>query len=117
MPSRSNLYSLKPIGVKTPYIESLTSYIMRLAEAHSVRTWKLIAYGLFSLSAKNLNFNINKFAANNGIGNFPDVSWSTTGHTGVEIPVYSWGVNAHLLAFAIENTDIFTVMDLSLSGG
>lgn len=55
--------------------------------------------------------------ANNGKGNFPEVSWGTTGHTGVEVPVYSWGVNAHLLDSTIDNTDIFMVMESSLIGG
>lgn len=32
----SHLYHLEPIGVGSPMVESLTSYIMRLAEAHSV---------------------------------------------------------------------------------
>jgi DNA-binding XRE family transcriptional regulator len=34
IPARSRLYHLKPIGIGTPYVESLTSYIARLAEAH-----------------------------------------------------------------------------------
>ncbi len=37
MPSRSRLYSLEPIGIETPETESLTSYLSRLAAAHSVR--------------------------------------------------------------------------------
>ncbi|WP_375479713.1 TniQ family protein [uncultured Nostoc sp.] len=42
IPPRSHLYSLEPIGVGTPYTESLTSYITRLAEAHCVPTGRLI---------------------------------------------------------------------------
>ncbi|EMS70529.1 TniQ family protein [Ruminiclostridium cellobioparum] len=38
----SHLYNLKPIGIGTPYVESLTSYIKRLAEAHSVSVGTLI---------------------------------------------------------------------------
>ncbi len=34
--SRSRLFQLKPIGINTPLVESLTSYIARLAEAHCV---------------------------------------------------------------------------------
>ena len=34
--SRSHLYRLPPIGLGTEYVESLTGYISRLAEAHSV---------------------------------------------------------------------------------
>src|ERR1700749_532898 len=37
----SRLYNLEPIGVRTPYVESLTSYITRLAEAHSVHVKRL----------------------------------------------------------------------------
>lgn len=36
MPPRTILYALDPIGVGTPQVESLTSYITRLAEAHGV---------------------------------------------------------------------------------
>lgn len=41
---RSQLYGLKPIGIKTPYIESLTSYLIRLSEAHQVYPSSLISY-------------------------------------------------------------------------
>jgi len=36
IPPRSRLYNLEPIGVGTPYVESLTGYMARLAEAHSL---------------------------------------------------------------------------------
>jgi len=36
LPSRSRLYRLEPIGSGTPYVESLTSYFIRLAEVHHV---------------------------------------------------------------------------------
>ena len=42
MPPRSRLYSLEPIGIGTPQTESLTSYISRLAAAHSVRVRDLV---------------------------------------------------------------------------
>jgi transcriptional regulator with XRE-family HTH domain len=48
IPQRSELYSLEPIGVGTPYIESLTSYITRLAEAHCVPTGRLISAVIIS---------------------------------------------------------------------
>jgi hypothetical protein len=35
-PPRSRLYNLEPIGVGTPYVESLTGYVARLAEAHAL---------------------------------------------------------------------------------
>lgn len=42
IPERSHLYHLKPMGVGTHDTESLTSYISRLAEAHSVVTGVLM---------------------------------------------------------------------------
>jgi len=42
MPPRTRLYSLEPIGIGTPQTESLTSYISRLAAAHSVRVRDLV---------------------------------------------------------------------------
>ena len=36
LPKRSRLYHLPPVGVGTPFVESLTSYIARLAESHRV---------------------------------------------------------------------------------
>lgn len=41
---RSQLYSLHPIGVEGAYIESLTSYLIRLSEAHQVYPSSLISY-------------------------------------------------------------------------
>lgn len=41
---RSQLYSLKSIGIEEPYIESLTSYLIRLSEAHQVYPSSLISY-------------------------------------------------------------------------
>jgi TniQ len=43
LPSHSRLYFLEPIGVGSPFVESLTSYITRLAEAHSISIRALIA--------------------------------------------------------------------------
>lgn len=40
---RSHLYSLTPIGLGTPYVESLTGYIARLAEAHCVSAGTLLS--------------------------------------------------------------------------
>ena len=36
MPARSRLYSLAPMGVGSAQVESVTSYVMRLANAHAV---------------------------------------------------------------------------------
>jgi hypothetical protein len=41
-PPRSRLYHLEPIGVGTPYTESLSSYLCRLAQKHCVTSQKLI---------------------------------------------------------------------------
>ncbi len=46
LPQRSYLYRLQPIGVGSAYVESLTGYIARLAEAHSVATGALLALEL-----------------------------------------------------------------------
>ena len=45
-PRRSLLYSLEPIGVGTAFVESLSGYVARLAEAHSVSVGDLV--GLLS---------------------------------------------------------------------
>lgn len=42
IPPRSRLFHLVPFGVGTPRVESLTSYISRLAKAHSVTTGTLV---------------------------------------------------------------------------
>ena len=54
--------------------------------------------------------------SNNGQGNFPDVTWSTTGHTGQVVPIFTWGLNASLLSGNIDNTDIISVMKATLTG-
>jgi transcriptional regulator with XRE-family HTH domain len=45
-PPHSRLYHLEPLGTSTPYVESLTSYVARLAEAHSVHLRDLLIYEL-----------------------------------------------------------------------
>lgn len=42
IPPRSRLYCLEPVGVGTPYVECLTSYLCRLAEEHSVTIYALL---------------------------------------------------------------------------
>jgi alkaline phosphatase len=51
--------------------------------------------------------------ANNGAGNFPTVTWATTGHTATPVPVYTWGVNAELASQVNDNTNIH---QLALAG-
>ena len=43
IPDRSSLYHLEPVGVGTPHVESLTSFLMRLAQAHSLEINTLFA--------------------------------------------------------------------------
>lgn len=47
--------------------------------------------------------------ANNGQGQFPTVTWSTTSHTAANVPIYGWGVNAVLVSGVLDNTDIFSI--------
>lgn len=46
LPKRSYLYHLQPIAVGSGHVESLTGYIARLSEAHSVATGALLALEL-----------------------------------------------------------------------
>ena len=50
VPPRSQLYSLQPIGVGTGMVESLTGYVGRLAEAHSVSVGDLVGRVLSDLA-------------------------------------------------------------------
>lgn len=51
-----------------------------------------------------------KVIKNNGKGNLPEVTWSTNGHTGVNIPIYAIGKNAELFKGTLNNTDIFSLI-------
>ena len=44
---------------------------------------------------------------NNGIGNLPSVTWSTTGHTATDVPVYAWGAGSAIIANVTDNTHFF----------
>jgi transcriptional regulator with XRE-family HTH domain len=46
---RTRLYHLEPLGKGTPAVESLSGYVMRLAEAHSVTTSRLVAAEMLPL--------------------------------------------------------------------
>jgi hypothetical protein len=52
---------------------------------------------------------------NNGQGVFPTVSWSTTGHTGLNVPLYAVGENAQFFTGTINNTDIYGIVTASTS--
>lgn len=56
IPTRSHLYCLEPIGVGTPYVESLTGYVQRLAEAHCVPTGTLMVSKIAPLTKKEYVF-------------------------------------------------------------
>jgi transcriptional regulator with XRE-family HTH domain len=83
LPSRSRLYCLEPVGMGTPYIESLTSYIARLAEVHCVTPKNLIMREIMPLHSQtgpimNYYYRLNKFwienaSALNGIS--PIARW------------------------------------------
>jgi alkaline phosphatase len=50
-----------------------------------------------------------KVLTNNGDGNLPTVSWSSTNHTAANVPVYAWGVNAEAIYGIMDNTEMFGV--------
>lgn len=52
IPPRSRLYHLEPVGVGTSQVESLTSYITRLAESHRVSVAALYKYELYPVVRK-----------------------------------------------------------------
>ena len=49
LPPRSRLFHLEPVGLGTPWVESLTGYIARLAEAHGIETNKLVTREILPL--------------------------------------------------------------------
>jgi alkaline phosphatase len=48
--------------------------------------------------------------ASNGVGLLPDVSWSTGGHTSVEIPLFAVGPRAEAFGALNDNTEVFETM-------
>jgi DNA-binding transcriptional regulator YhcF (GntR family) len=72
IPSRNRLYHLEPIGVGTPNVESLTSYVARLAERHSLIPKTLITQVILPLQGKvdrsrNYYYRLNKFWYENAL--------------------------------------------------
>lgn len=53
IPQRSRLFSLEPVAVGTPYAESLSSYLHRLAQAHCLTSQKLVMGEIAPLILKN----------------------------------------------------------------
>ncbi len=46
----------------------------------------------------------------NGPGNYPNISWSSGGHTSVNVPIYAWGAGADLISGVMDNTEMFNVV-------
>jgi hypothetical protein len=70
------LYPLAPIGVGTPLVESLTSYLTRLAHAHGVTVKTLAAVEIASLvdksaAAARAKFSIDSYHLNGWRGGRP----------------------------------------------
>ncbi len=49
-----------------------------------------------------------------GKGTLPEVTWSTTGHTGVDVPLYAIGPGAELLLDVVDNTMVRGAMTAAL---
>jgi alkaline phosphatase len=47
---------------------------------------------------------------NNGIGRAPDVTWSTFGHTGVDVPIYGWGIGSAQVSGKMDNSRIYGII-------
>jgi len=54
LPPRSRLYALEPMGIGTPFVESLTGYVSRLADAHAVSVADLFDGELSTFASKRL---------------------------------------------------------------
>ena len=54
LPARSRLYTLPPIGIGTSLVESLSSYVVRLADAHAVSVGDLVGRELSQAGEKPL---------------------------------------------------------------
>ncbi len=81
IPPRSVLYQLPPIGIGTPGVESLTSYINRLAEAHCLTPGTLIVEMIApqinrgfvqQITSRGLNTLFNRAHTLNGTGEVAD---------------------------------------------
>ncbi len=48
--------------------------------------------------------------ADMGIGRYPDVAWTSAGHTGANVPLYAWGSGSQWVTGVMDNTDIYHVM-------
>ncbi len=48
--------------------------------------------------------------ADGGAGRYPDVAWTSAGHTGAHVPIYAWGSNSEWVTGVMDNTWIHHVM-------
>jgi hypothetical protein len=55
-PARSRLFHLEPFGVGTPKVESLTSYVARLSEAHSVTSRMLLRREIYPAAGRSVSY-------------------------------------------------------------
>jgi alkaline phosphatase len=51
-----------------------------------------------------------KVTKNNGKGKYPEVTWSASGHTGVNVPVYAYGEKAELFKGTLDNTAFYNLL-------
>ena len=69
LPARSRLYSFPPKGIGTSQVESLTSYVTRLADAHAVSPATLTRQEIFpSLPTSPKRFHCSTLHSLNGLG-------------------------------------------------
>jgi len=94
IPPRARLYPLEPVGKGTPFVEGLTSYILRLADAHTVPVGALVRHELAHLRSpaaprgrwkdrhriRTPGVSLNSYSIN-GLRKLPDV-WATSGQKG-----------------------------------
>ncbi|NQU20284.1 MAG: alkaline phosphatase [Candidatus Nealsonbacteria bacterium] len=55
--------------------------------------------------------------ADNGPGLAPEVTWSTGGHTGVNVPIYAWGTTSELVTGVLDNTNVFGLVTTTIEYG
>ncbi len=77
IPLRSRCYHLEPIGIGSPWVESLTGYVARLAETHHVKPKTLIMYEILPLQGKagvtaGHYYRLNRFWAYNALTAYPN---------------------------------------------
>ena len=50
------------------------------------------------------------YLQSNGQAQIPSVSWSSSGHTAANVPIYAYGYGAQRISGTIDNTDIFGIV-------